>query len=470
MGTINSADFLTYTDQIAAQVETYNGATGNGIDGYGSEITAADGAQANVGRIIALADHEIINDLFVGFQQQFNKVSANPLMLQYAIEGAKSLNSHVAGTDAFLTANRVRIAPEFKYICERILGELITAANTYPPIFDKAADLTVTGINAGALSNTTNANGGLYIGNGLFAIKTSASGIADDLVLNLTCYKNFGSMVVGGTERIAVYFDTSDVEGAYKPILSDHETLFAPGGAAITSVAMFNPFSGEAPNFYIEKTSALAGAEAIVLTLTCTLASGVTEVKTVAVNASDIIGTVDLVGTHPDDEYTSVTFTSSDVDPAAANTWKIGFCNKFYAVALASVVSANGVADTFEIGNMAGTVEITAANTAVMSGCEHIDDDLYNGANWELEKCTAAGGAAAVAFVFTCTLADGTTEEKTVNVDASDAAATQDPIGTHVADKYIKVAISTITPPVCVVGTAGEIWKIVANQERSPAL
>ena len=470
MATLSSANFTTYTDQIAAQIDTYDSVLGTGIDGVGAPIvpvTASDGAVGNIDRIIANADHEVVNDLIEGFRAQFNAVITNPLAIQYAISGLKALSNHVGGIDAFLTTNAIRLAPQVKEMVERIIGGSITAANTYPPVFDKMGDCAVTALNTGAITNLVRSDNMLYKGYSLFSVKTTIVAGADPITFNLTCYSNIG------TETIAIYHDASDAQGIWKPVLSNHVTLTNDGVAAMSAgAAVISPYTDDSYNFYLEKTSALAGAEALAISLTCTLPAGTTETKIVSVNASDPIGTLYLIGTHPDNEYTAVTLLSCDVAiPAAANTWKIGFTNKFYNVDLASTVAAGASAgENWELGNSVALVEATAVDTAVLSGGQQIDDTKYNGSNFELEKLTVAAAAAGTSITFTCTLADGTTEEKVVLVDASDALGVQVAIGTHVADKYIKVAISTITPPVLLAGIVGELWKVVANQERTPVL
>lgn len=114
-----------------------------------------------------------------------------------------------------------------------------------------------------------------------------------------------------------------------------------------------------------------------------------------------------------------------------------------------------------------GDLAITGANGADWNPGTDIDDSRYYSACLILEKTSAAGGADAIAITFTCTKWDDTTENKVVNVDASDAIGTLDDIGAHPADKYKSITLDSI---VCGAGSAGETWKVISELERTVAL
>lgn len=107
-------------------------------------------------------------------------------------------------------------------------------------------------------------------------------------------------------------------------------------------------------------------------------------------------------------------------------------------------------------------LEIIGENSATLTTIDSIDTDKYYAAHLKTKKTTAAGGASAIAITFTCTLWNGTTEDKIVNVDASDPLNTEDDIGIA-SDMYISVALKSIT---CAVGTVGQKWNIKTELER----
>lgn len=114
-----------------------------------------------------------------------------------------------------------------------------------------------------------------------------------------------------------------------------------------------------------------------------------------------------------------------------------------------------------------GDLTITGANGANWNPGTDIDDTQYYAANLILEKTTAAGVADVIAITLTCTLWNGTAENKVVNVDASDAAGTLDDVGAHPADKYKSITLDSIT---CAAGSVGEAWKVISELERAVAL
>lgn len=114
-----------------------------------------------------------------------------------------------------------------------------------------------------------------------------------------------------------------------------------------------------------------------------------------------------------------------------------------------------------------GSLAITGLNAATWTPGTDIDDTQYYSANLILEKTTVAAAADAIAITFTCTKWDDTTENKVVNVDASDAIGTLDDVGVHPGDKYKSITLDSI---VCAGASAGEGWKVISELERTVAL
>jgi hypothetical protein len=114
-----------------------------------------------------------------------------------------------------------------------------------------------------------------------------------------------------------------------------------------------------------------------------------------------------------------------------------------------------------------GSLVVDGADSAVWTPGTDIDSGNYYAANLVLEKTSIAGAADAITVTLTCTKWDDTTEDKVVNVDASDAAGTKDDIGIHGTDMYKSVVLKSI---VCVVGSIGESWKVISELERTVTL
>jgi len=110
-----------------------------------------------------------------------------------------------------------------------------------------------------------------------------------------------------------------------------------------------------------------------------------------------------------------------------------------------------------------GSLIVDGADSAVWTPGTDIDSSQYYAANLVLEKTTVAAGADAIDILLTCTKWDGTTEVKTVSVNANDAINTKDDIGIHGTNMYKSVALSSI---VCAIGSIGEAWKVISELER----
>jgi len=114
-----------------------------------------------------------------------------------------------------------------------------------------------------------------------------------------------------------------------------------------------------------------------------------------------------------------------------------------------------------------GSLIVDGNNSAAWTPGTDIDSSNYYAANLIVKKTTAAGGADAIAITFTCTKWDDTTEDKVVNVDASDPVDTEDDIGVHGTDMYKSIVLKSI---VCAVGSIGEAWKVISELEKTVAL
>ena len=110
------------------------------------------------------------------------------------------------------------------------------------------------------------------------------------------------------------------------------------------------------------------------------------------------------------------------------------------------------------------TITITGANAATFVHVASIDPDEYYAACLNLKKTTAAGGADPITITLTMTKFDGTTENKAVAVNASDAINTETAIGTHTGDKYLG-ALSLVSIA-CAIGSTGQAWKVISELER----
>jgi len=138
------------------------------------------------------------------------------------------------------------------------------------------------------------------------------------------------------------------------------------------------------------------------------------------------------------------------------------------AIELLGIESLDG-ANTFSpVVDPMDTILITAGNTATFTHVASINPDNYYASNLILKKTTAAGGADAITITLKMTKFDLTTENKAVSVNASDAINTTYDIGIHGTNMYL--GADSLVSIVCIVGSAGQAWKVMSELERTVAL
>jgi len=181
MGVIAISDFLVLVDSIAAQAKELDSVMGDG-SGYGSPVTASDGAFANVERIRVLTDSEVIGELINGFREQFEKVTSNPNAYDRYFASCKALNIHVGGINAYLTAQGERVAPEFKASMEAVIAEKLDPANTFSPAIADMGDVSITGAGAGTFTDGDAVDIENYYATNIFLKKTTVAGGTPDSI------------------------------------------------------------------------------------------------------------------------------------------------------------------------------------------------------------------------------------------------------------------------------------------------
>lgn len=185
MGVIAKADFLVLADSIAAQAQKLATVMGDG-SGYLSPLTASDGAWANVERVRANTDSEIVADLIKGFREQFERVTSNPNAYDRYYATVQALNIHVGGMNAYLTAEGERVAPEFKAAVEMNIAEKFDAQNTFSPVVANMGTVEILGAGSGSFSPADKIDNENYYAAHLQIKKiTAASGTPDAIVLKV---------------------------------------------------------------------------------------------------------------------------------------------------------------------------------------------------------------------------------------------------------------------------------------------
>lgn len=129
MPTIGVADFLALTDSIAAQFNLYE------LNISADPGGAAQGAQLNEDRILAIADFDVETALLNPFRSSKDQMANGGMARQGWGGSIKGLNVHVSGLDAYCAANPTAImAPEFKTIADLVLGDNVDKVCVFSPV------------------------------------------------------------------------------------------------------------------------------------------------------------------------------------------------------------------------------------------------------------------------------------------------------------------------------------------------
>lgn len=202
--TILKANFLSIADSIAAQSQELAKEMGTGIEA----TTASLGAQNNIDEIMTPLAEDVVEDLLEAFRDKLNKVVTYPNAYSPHEVALKALNRHVGGSNAYLTAQAERVAPEFKWAIELLAIESLDPANTFSVVVDPMDTCTITGANAATWVDIADIDTDQYYASNLVVEKTTVAAGTDAITINLTCTKWDGT-----TEAKAVAVDASDAIG-----------------------------------------------------------------------------------------------------------------------------------------------------------------------------------------------------------------------------------------------------------------
>jgi hypothetical protein len=184
MSVISSVNFLVLADSIAWTQRLFLADCGTGTE----TDTSSEAGLLNKNRVLALGDYDQELELLAGFGNTYSALN------YMAIGGAafppaiKALNAHVSGIDNFLTNNAVRVDPYFKGIFESIMGNTLSAANSFSPVVDPMATFVCSGPGAGTYTHGTAIDSSKYYAANLTLVVMNAPIISSGVV-SITCKK-----------------------------------------------------------------------------------------------------------------------------------------------------------------------------------------------------------------------------------------------------------------------------------------
>jgi len=184
MGVISTINFLVLADAIAAQAQQLATTMGDGSAPL-SPVTASDSAAANIDRVNAETDAEIVGELINGFRNQFEKMTTNPNAYDRYFASVQALNIHVGGMNAFMTAAGERVAPEFKACMESNIAEKFDPENTFSPVVPDMGTIDILGAASGTFTNGDTIDIENYFAANLRLRKTTVAAAADAIMLRV---------------------------------------------------------------------------------------------------------------------------------------------------------------------------------------------------------------------------------------------------------------------------------------------
>jgi len=207
------ADFIILADSIAAQSDALFAMLGDGA-GHAAPATISDSVRSIVEAVSGLADPEQVAELLPGFEKTLLQVLTVPNAYAPFRKSVSALNEHVAGINAYLTAQGERVPPQFKTIIQMMVGEILDAANTFSPLVADMGLWTCTGVgpvtetfvDGDAIDNTN------YYASNLVLEKLDGAGGADPFNLFVTCTDWAGvevieTVAVNGNDAAATQYD-----------------------------------------------------------------------------------------------------------------------------------------------------------------------------------------------------------------------------------------------------------------------
>ena len=228
MGTIAKADFLVLADSIAAQTDQLSAVQGDG-SGHAAPATISDSVRNILEDLILNIDPEVISALQGDFEKMLLNTFTVPNAYSPFKDSVAALNSHVAGVNAYLTAQAERVAPQFKTVIQLMVGEILDPANTFSPIVADMGEWKLTGFgpNIEVFTDGDAIDTNNYYASHLQLKKTSVAHVAAAaaFILEVTCTDWAGtSTVVEVTVDPNDALDTLYDIGVALPVPSDMYT------------------------------------------------------------------------------------------------------------------------------------------------------------------------------------------------------------------------------------------------------
>jgi len=206
---IGPTNFLNLADSMACQSKRLAIKMGTGAE----VDTASLNAQQNIDLIMTPLNPGVVEDLLESFRDQLGKVTTYPNAYQVHDVGARALNRHVSGIDAYLTANAIRVAPEFKWALEMLAIESLDAANTFSPEVDPMDEVIIIGLDSATWTDIADIDTENYYAARLELYKITGIIPPEIITLRLLCTRWDGTII-----PIDVLVDAGNPVGMTTPI------------------------------------------------------------------------------------------------------------------------------------------------------------------------------------------------------------------------------------------------------------
>jgi hypothetical protein len=217
-----------FTDVMAAQAAAVCEKLGTGVE----EGSASLGAKMNVQMVMDMTDPEMVDALLKYFLRGLEKKKSDPAAFMLFESEVKGLSFYIKGFDPFLSANGLRVAPEFATIHERTTGVKLSPANVFSPEIPDMGSFVASGPDAGVFTDGAAIDTSKYAPARLKVETLSEIGL-EDVVAAFSLKKSDGTTepktvtIPAGTEA-GIEFDIGAETDKYADVLG----ITVAGGTA----------------------------------------------------------------------------------------------------------------------------------------------------------------------------------------------------------------------------------------------
>jgi hypothetical protein len=226
-----------FTDMMAAQVAAVSEKLGTGIENGSASL----GAAMNIQMIMDMEDPEMVDALLKYFLRGLEKKKSDPAAYMLFESEVKGLSFYIKGFDPFLSANDLRVAPEFAIIHERTTGVKLSPANVFSPEIPDMGSFVASGPDAGVFTDGAAIDSAKYSPARLKVETLSEIGLAD-VVAAISLKKSDGT-----TEPKSVTIPAGTDAGIEFEIGGENDIYTDVVGITITGGTAGDSFKVKAP-------------------------------------------------------------------------------------------------------------------------------------------------------------------------------------------------------------------------------